>query len=74
MDVFNKYYKEGILAKDFMLRCLEKKPNKRPTAEQLLEHPWIKHFAHFSELIIDEDDRVDIYVNLYTFKRSSLIQ
>jgi len=33
-------YSDGF--KDFIATCLVKDPKKRPTAQELLEHPWIK--------------------------------
>lgn len=29
-------------ARDFILKCLQVNPNKRPTAAQLLDHPFVK--------------------------------
>ena len=29
-------------AQDFILKCLQVNPNDRPTAAQLMEHPFIK--------------------------------
>lgn len=29
-------------ARDFILQCLQVNPNKRPTASQLLDHPFVK--------------------------------
>lgn len=29
-------------ARDFILNCLQVNPNKRPTAVQLLDHPFVK--------------------------------
>jgi len=38
---FNKISQEG---KDFLLSCLSKNPNKRPTVEEALAHPWFSKF------------------------------
>ena len=35
---------KGAEAKDFLEKCLEKNPAKRPTAGQLLEHKWLRKF------------------------------
>lgn len=32
-------------ARDFILKCLQVNPNKRPTAAQLLDHPFIRMSA-----------------------------
>lgn len=40
--------------KDFVLRCLRKEPRERPSARELLKHPWIrkaKRTAYLTELI-----------------------
>ena len=32
----------SIDARDFILKCLQVNPSKRPTAVQLLDHPFVK--------------------------------
>jgi len=39
---FDRYYENGSLIKDFLSKCLEKNPDKRPSANELLNHAWIK--------------------------------
>lgn len=37
-------------AKDFMMLCTQTEPTRRPTAEQLLQHPWITNAERDSEM------------------------
>ncbi|KAI7742310.1 hypothetical protein M8C21_012000 [Ambrosia artemisiifolia] len=37
--------------KDFILQCLQRNPSKRPTATQLLDHPFVKSFGSSERLI-----------------------
>ena len=70
LNLFTKFYNGGKLVKDFIRRCLEKNPDRRPTTSELLEHPWLTKMQR--KEIIDEEYILDVYLNLYTFKRSSL--
>ncbi|KAL7609263.1 mitogen-activated protein kinase kinase kinase YODA [Lactuca sativa] len=39
--------------KDFILQCLQRNPSHRPTAAQLLEHPFVINIASSERLILD---------------------
>lgn len=32
------------LSRDFIVACLRKKPQERPTIAQLLHHPWVRSY------------------------------
>lgn len=38
-------------AKDFILKCLQVNPNDRPTAAQLLEHPFLKRSGSMNSVL-----------------------
>ena len=40
--LFMKFNQGGKLVTDFLKRCLNKRPQERATAQELLNHPWIK--------------------------------
>ena len=40
--LLDRYWKKGALIKDFLKCCLQKDPEKRMTAEQLMSHEWLK--------------------------------
>ena len=40
--LFMKFNQGGKLVTDFLKRCLNKRPQERATAQELLSHPWIK--------------------------------
>lgn len=38
----------SIELEDFLLRCLHRNPQERPTAQELLAHPWMeKHTSRY---------------------------
>jgi serine/threonine protein kinase len=41
--------------KDFLLKCFERDPAKRPSAAALLEHPWVKGRARKGSRIKDQE-------------------
>ena len=46
------------------LQALEKKPTIRPTAEELLNHPWIKHHQVSKTLSRRPDDMLNAQLHL----------
>ena len=46
-------------AKDFVRRCLQRNPLDRPTAAQLLDHPFIKSASVERPILPEPDDPSD---------------
>lgn len=38
--------------KDFVMQCLQRIPHNRPTAAQLLEHPFVKYAAPLEKPVL----------------------
>ena len=56
-------------AVDFLKKLLEKNPDKRNSAAQALEHPWIKKFAPHTK--VNKAFSKKIYKNLANFREKS---
>ena len=69
---FSKYHQQGKFVKDFIKKCLTKNAQDRATAEELLQHPWIKIMV--DQESVDSEQKIDIALNIYTFKKASLLQ
>lgn len=59
------------LAEDFMLKCLQPAPSARPSAEELLHHPWLENRESIVESSMwDESASFDIAQSLERGKAS----
>ena len=67
----SRYWDEGRLAKDFVMRCLDKNPERRWSAKQLLEHEWFKTMVQDASKDVKEEYLVNTGLELYKFKRTS---
>ena len=72
MNLFeNEAYREnGELVKNFIRRCLEKDPEARASAEDLLDDRWITENTENESM--DEQQLIDIGWNLYTYKKLTM--
>jgi calcium-dependent protein kinase len=61
-DIWRKVSDE---AKDFIVKCLNKEKNLRPSATELLDHPWIVNKVRRSSLAMET--QLDIADNLKQF-------
>ena len=60
------------MVRDFVSRCLEKDPTKRWTAEQLLQHEWLKTMVR--EPHASEDQLIETGMQFHSFKQTSHFQ
>ncbi|KDD76635.1 protein kinase [Helicosporidium sp. ATCC 50920] len=52
----------SIGARDFILQTLRRDPDQRPTAEQLLQHPWIQSLAGGAGAAAEAESEADVCV------------
>ena len=57
--------KDGKYVIDFLKKCLNKNPNARSHAHDLLRHKWFKKMVDSDE--VPEDDLVDAAINIHYF-------
>mgnify|MGYP001947258546 CR=1 FL=1 len=68
----DKYWQNGALLKDFIQKCLQKNPSNRVTAQELLQHEWLRVMVDAEE--VSEDQIVDTGRSLATYHNSSKLQ
>ena len=76
MSHLKRYYKDGSLVADFVLKCLQKNQNKRYSSAELLNHVWIKTMVddkikadkslrkEGDNSLSDEENLIDVGLNL----------
>ena len=68
----DRYWKGGSVVKDFIASCLQKDPDQRHSAEQLIAHPWFK--AMVLEPKIPDSEMHETVIQIESFKRTSQFQ
>merc|ERR1712110_594739 len=69
---FDRYYDKGKLIKDFLMQALDKNPEKRWSAHELLNHEWITTMVE--EEVMSKKETQVFLANLAGFKDATLFQ
>lgn len=65
------WQKISTKAKDFISSCLKRDASERPSAFELLEHPWIKENVNDKASLLDNQTQACIVDNLDAFRKNS---
>lgn len=57
---------------DFIMKCLKKDFSKRPRADELLAHPWIKKWAE--NPVIKDSTALSVTDSLVSFRKTGALQ
>ena len=68
-ECLEDYAKDGKYVIDFLSRCLNKNPNARFSAPELLGHKWFK--KNVIEHEVPNEKWLDTGISVYTFKQAS---
>ena len=66
------YLKGGKYVTDFLQKCLNKNPNSRANANDLLHHKWFQKLVINCE--VPKEQLVDTGLNIYAFRQASMFQ
>lgn len=69
--LWNRISKQAI---DFIRKALTRTKGERPSALELLDHPWIVTMATQKASIIDSNTQLEVANNLKVFKNATLFQ
>jgi calcium-dependent protein kinase len=69
--VWNKVSDQG---KDFIAQLLTKDQNKRPSADQALQHPWIQQANQIAKENVSSDAAMNALMNLQNFNAKSKLK
>jgi calcium-dependent protein kinase len=67
------WLKSSPLAKDFVLKLLQRAPEDRPSAQEMVKHPWLPHDEHEGNISSTHIDR-QVLVNMRDFAHYTAVK